>query len=98
MKHLKLPTALSLALLSLCLATPISAMAKTKKETPTLQCERDGKLQSCEDQPEVAKPKKATAFKAQSTDLNSEMDKPAKKKKKKNKKSAKKKTKRSVAE
>lgn len=46
MKHLKLPQALSLALLSLCLATPLPAMAKAKKEQPSLQCERDGQMQA----------------------------------------------------
>ena len=98
MKHLKLPQALSLALLSLFLASPLPAMAKAKKEQPSLQCERDGKLQTCDDQPEVAKPKKAAAFKAQAADMNSETDKPVKKKKKKGKKTTKKKAKRSVAE
>ena len=61
MKHLQLPQALTLGLLSLCLATPLVATAKAKKETPSLQCERDGKLQACDDQPEVAKPKKGVA-------------------------------------
>ena len=98
MKLLKLPQALSLALLSLCLATPLVATAKAKKETPSLQCERDGKLQACDDQPEVAKPKKGVAFKAQAAGMNGETDKPAKKKKKKGKKTAKKKAKTKVAE
>lgn len=98
MKLLKLPQALSLALLSLVLASPLPAMAKAKKEPPSLQCERDGKLQTCDDQPEVAKPKKAAAFKAQAADMNGETQPPAKKKKKKSKKTAQKKTKRSVAE
>jgi hypothetical protein len=98
MKLLKLPRALSLALLSLCLATPLVATAKAKKETPSLQCERDGKLQACDDQPEVAKPKKAAAFKAQAADVNGETDKPAKKKKKKGQKTVKKKAKASVAD
>jgi hypothetical protein len=98
MKHLKLPQALSLALLSLCLATPLPAVAKAKKETPSLQCERGGQMQACDDQPEVAKPKKVAGFKAQAADMNGETEPPAKKKKKKSKKTAQKKTKRSVAE
>ena len=98
MKLLKLPQALSLALLSLCLATPLAAVAKAKKPPPPLQCERDGKLQACDDQPEVAKPQKGVAFKAQASDLNGDTAKPAKKSKKKGKKTAKKKAKRSVAE
>ncbi len=99
MKHLTtLPQALTLGLLSLCLASPIGALAKTKTAPPPLQCERDGKLQACDDQPEVAKPKKGVAFKAQATDGAGMTDKPAKKSKKKSKKSANKKAKRSVAE
>lgn len=98
MKLLKLPQALSLALLSLCLATPLVVTAKAKKETPSLQCERDGQLQACDDQTAVAKPKKVAAFKAQAADMNGETEPPAKKKKKKSKKTAQKKTKRSVAE
>ena len=98
MKHLKLPQALSLALLSLCLATPLPAVAKAKKEPPSLQCERDGQMQACDDQPAVAKPKKVAAFKAQAADMNGETEPPAKKKKKKSKKTAQKKTKRSAAE
>jgi hypothetical protein len=99
MKHLNLPQALSLALLSLCLATPLPAVAKAKNEPPSLQCERDGKLQACDDQPEMTKPKKAAAFKAQAADVNGDADKPAKKKKKKKgQKTAKKKAKASVAE
>ena len=98
MKHLNLPQALSLALLSLCLATPLPAVAKAKNEPPSLQCERVGQMQACEDQPEVAKPKKVAAFKAQAADMNGETEPPAKKKKKKSKKTAQKKTKRSAAE
>lgn len=99
MKLLKLPQALSLALLSLCLATPLVVTAKAKKETPSLQCERDGQLQACDDQTAVAKPKKVAAFKAQAADMNGDADKPAKKKKKKKgQKTAKKKAKASVAE
>jgi hypothetical protein len=98
MKHLNLPQALSLALLSLCLATPLPAVAKAKKETPSLQCERGGQMQACDDQPAVAKPKKVAAFKAQAADMNGETELPAKKKKKKSKKTAQKKTKRSAAE
>jgi len=98
MKHLNLPQALSLALLSLCLATPLAATAKAPKEPPSLQCERDGKLQACDDQPEVVKPKKTAAFKAQAADMNGEADQPVKKKKKKGPKKTKKKTKASVAE
>ena len=98
MKHLNLPQALSLALLSLCLATPLPAVAKAKNEPPSLQCERDGQLQACDDQPAVAKPKTVAAFKAQAADMNGETEPPAKKKKKKSKKTAQKKTKRSVAE
>jgi hypothetical protein len=98
MKHLNLPQALSLALLSLCLATPLPAVAKAKKEPPSLQCERDGQMQACDDQPAVAKPKKVAAFKAQAADMNGETEPPAKKKKKKSKKTAQKKTKRSAAE
>ena len=98
MKHLNLPQALSLALLSLCLTTPLPAVAKAKKEPPSLQCERDGQMQACDDQPAVAKPKKVAAFKAQAADMNGETEPPAKKKKKKSKKIAQKKTKRSVAE
>ena len=98
MKHLNLPQALSLALLSLCLTTPLPAVAKAKKEPPSLQCERDGQMQACDDQPAVAKPKKVAAFKAQAADMNGETEPPAKKKKKKSKKTAQKKTKRSVAE
>ena len=98
MKHLNLPQALSLALLSLCLATPLPAVAKAKKEPPSLQCERDGQMQACDDQPAVAKPKKVAAFKSQAADMNGETEPPAKKMKKKSKKTAQKKTKRSVAE
>ena len=98
MKHLNLPQALSLALLSLCLATPLPAVAKAKNEPPSLQCERGGQMQACDDQPAVAKPKKVAAFKAQAADMNGETEPPAKKKKKKSKKTAQKKTKRSVAE
>lgn len=98
MKHLNLPQALSLALLSLCLTTPLPAVAKAKKEPPSLQCESDGQMQACDDQPAVAKPKKVAAFKAQAADMNGETEPPAKKKKKKSKKTAQKKTKRSVAE
>ena len=98
MKHLNLPQALSLALLSLCLATPLPAVAKAKKEPPSLQCERGGQMQACDDQPAVAKPKKVAAFKAQAADMNGETEPPAKKKKKKSKKTAQKKTKRSAAE
>ena len=97
MKHLNLPQALSLALLSLCLATPLPAVAKAKKEPPSLQCERGGQMQACDDQPAVAKPKKVAAFKAQAADMNGETEPPAKKKKK-SKKTAQKKTKRSAAE
>lgn len=98
MKHLNLPQALSLALLSLCLATPLPAVAKAKKETPSLQCERGGQMQACDEQTTLAKPKKVAAFKAQAADMNGETEPPAKKKKKKSKKTAQKKTKRSVAE
>ena len=98
MKLLKLPQALSLALLSLCLATPLPAMAKAKKEPPSLQCERDGQMQACDNPADMAKPKKAAAFKAQAAEMNGESEAPAKKKKKKSKKAAQKKTKRSVAE
>ena len=98
MKHLNLPQALSLALLSLCLTTRLPAVAKAKKEPPSLQCERDGQMQACDDQPAVAKPKKVAAFKAQAADMNDETEPPAKKKKKKSKKTAQKKNKRSVAE
>jgi hypothetical protein len=55
-------------------------------------------MQACDDQPEVAKPKKVAGFKAQAADMNGETEPPAKKKKKKSKKTAQKKTKRSVAE
>jgi hypothetical protein len=99
MKHLNLPQALSLALLSLCLTTPLPAVAKAKNEPPSLQCERGGQMQACDDQPEVAKPKKVAGFKAQAADMNGDADKPAKKKKKKKgQKTAKKKAKASVAE
>ena len=98
MKHLQLPQALTLGLLSLCLATPLGASAKTKTPDP-LQCERDGRMQACEDAPtDAAKPQKAKAFKAQATDMTGETVKPVKKTKKKGKKAAKKKAKRSVAE
>ncbi len=96
MKLLKLPQALNLALLSLCLATPLVVTAKAKKETPSLQCERDGQLQACDDQTAVAKPKKVAAFKAQAADMKDESAEPAKKKKKKGKKTAKKKAKANV--
>jgi hypothetical protein len=56
-------------------------------------------MQACDDQPEMTKPKKAAAFKAQAADVNGDADKPAKKKKKKKgQKTAKKKAKASVAE
>ena len=49
MKHLPtLPQALTLGLLSLALATPLGASAKTKNTPNPLQCERDGRLQACE--------------------------------------------------
>jgi hypothetical protein len=96
MKHHPLPQALRLALLSLCLAAPMGAKAKTPAPPP-LQCEKDGRLQACGDQPDVAKPSKGDTFKAQATDMNGDTAKPAKKKKK-GKKTAKKKTKPSVAE
>ena len=98
MKHLNLPQALSLALRSLCLATPLPAVAKAKNEPPSLQCERGGQMQACDEQATLAKPKKVAAFKAQAADMNGETEPPAKKKKKKSKKTAQKKTKRSVAE
>jgi len=97
MKPPNLPQALSLALLSLCLASPPGAHAKTKP-APPLQCEKDGRMQACDDQPELSKPQKGVAFKAQGTGVIGEADKPAKKKKKKAKKTAKKKTQPSVAE
>ena len=99
MKHLKLPQALGLALLSLCLSSPLGAWAQTPKESPSLQCERDGKLQSCDDQPKVAKPKKAAAFKAQASEMTADTQQPTKKKKKKkSKKAAQKKAPPSAAE
>ena len=73
-----------------------SRKAKAKKETPSLQCERDGQLQACDDQTAVAKPKKVAAFKAQAADMKDESAEPAKKKKKKGKKTAKKKAKANV--
>ena len=91
MKHLPtLPQALTLGLLSLALATPLSVSAKTKNTPNPLQCERDGRLQACEDSPsEARKPKKAVAFKAQATDGADSTDMPAKKSKKSKKKSKK---------
>ena len=91
MKHLPtLPQALSLGLLSLCLAAPSGAMAKTKTTPNPLQCEREGRMQACEDSPsEASKPKKAVAFKAQATDGADLTDMPAKKSKKSKKKSKK---------
>lgn len=98
MTHLQLPRALSLALLSLCLAVPLASSAKTKNTPNPLQCEKEGRMQACEDAPtDSAKPKKALAFKAQATDGADMAQKPAKKSNKKSKK-AKKKAKRSVAE
>ena len=97
MTHPTLPQALSLALLSLCLASPLGAHAKTKA-APPLQCEKDGRMQACDDQPELSKPTKGGAFKAQANGLNEDADKPAKKKKKKAEKTAKKKAKPSVAD
>jgi len=97
MKHHPLPQALSLALLSLCLAAPMGASAKPPAPPP-LQCEKNGLLQACDDQPEMAKPQKGEAFKAQASDMDGETNKPAKKKKKKSKKTAKKKAKPSAAE
>ena len=70
-------------------------MAKTKPTPNPLQCERDGRMQACEDSPsEASKPKKAVAFKAQAADGTDLTDKPAKKSKKKGRKAGKKKTKR----
>jgi hypothetical protein len=69
-------------------------VAKTKAKPNPLQCERDGRLQACEDSPtEASKPKKALAFKAQSADDTALTDKPVKKSKKKSKKTGKKKAK-----
>jgi hypothetical protein len=61
----------------------LGAWAQTPKESPSLQCERDGKLQACDDQPKVAKPKKAAAFKAQASEMTADTEQPTKKKKKK---------------
>ncbi|NDC61264.1 MAG: hypothetical protein EBZ60_04500 [Betaproteobacteria bacterium] len=97
MTHHPLPQALSLTLLSLCLATPLGAHAKNPSPPP-LQCEKDGKWQACDDQPALTKPKKALAFKAQGNNVTGEADKNPKKKKKKAKKTTKKKTKPSVTE
>ena len=98
MTHLHLPRALSLALLSLCLTAPLASTAKTKNTPNPLQCEKDGRMQACEDAPtEATKPKKALAFKAQATDGADVANKPPKKSKKKSKK-AKKKAKASVTE
>lgn len=92
------PRVLSLALLSLCLSAPLASSAKTPNTPAQLQCDKDGRLQACEDAPAQAQqPRKAAAFKAQATDTNAESDKPVKKSKKKSKK-AKKKAKPSVAE
>jgi hypothetical protein len=55
-------------------------------------------MQACDDQPELSKPTKGGAFKAQANGLNEEAAKPAKKKNKKAKKTAKKKAKPSVAD
>jgi len=73
-------------------------VAKAQNEPPSLQCERNGQLQACDEPTPLAKPKKVAAFKAQANEMNGETEPPVKKKKKKSKKTAQKKSKRSEAE
>ena len=101
MKHLPtLPQALTFGLISLCLSAPLGAMAKTKAPPSPLQCEKDGRMQPCEDsQSDKLTTKKGLAFKAQAADGADAASKSHKKSTKKGKKAAKKKSKRaSVAE
>jgi len=86
--------ALSLLLLSLSLGLAQPALAKEKKQAPTLQCEQDGVLSPCPDsKPVSGKNGKPVSFKSQSDEAVA--DKPSKKKKAK--KSGGKKAKRSKA-
>ncbi len=100
MKNHHLRQALTIGLLSLCTAAPLSAWAKNKSAPEPLQCEIDGRMQACENQAtNQDKPQKAKAFKAQASDGEDLTDKPQKKTKKKSKKAKKKaKAKAKVAE